>query len=148
MQYKKEFNPNIINTLGRLSKSVSEEEEYIEKQVENIFYDILIEEVCNENNGGNSGENSNKHSSKEDNKKYKEIVLDLKLFNEQEKVIKSRLVLYTIIRIFGNAQGIEKIHIEDIIKLCSNNIGNKYLTPNKKIKILVKNHKIYFISQV
>ena len=145
---KKEFNPNIINTLGRLSKIVSEEEEYVERQVENIFYDILIEEVCNENNGGNSGENSNKHSSKEDNKKYKEIVLDLKLFNEQEKVIKSRLVLYTIIRIFGNAQGIEKIHIEDIIKLCSNNIGNKYLTPNKKIKILVKNHKIYFISQV
>ncbi len=145
---KKEFNPNIINTLDRLSKIVSEEEEYIEKQVENIFYDILIEEVCNENNDGDSEENSNKHSSKEDNKKYKEIVLDLKLFNKQEKVIKSRLVLYTIIRIFGNAQGIEKIHIEDIIKLCSNNIGNKYLTPNKKIKILVKNHKIYFISQV
>ena len=43
---------------------------------------------------------------------------------------------------------IGKIFIEDIIKLCSNNIGNKYLTPNKKIKVLVKNHKIYFISQI
>ena len=57
-------------------------------------------------------------------------------------------MLYTITRILGNSQGIGKVHIEDIIKLCSNNIGNKFLTPNKNIKILVKNHKIYFLSQI
>ena len=74
--------------------------------------------------------------------------MDLKEFNKQEKVIKSRLVLYTITRLFNTAKGIEKIHIEDILKLCSNNIGNKYLTPNKNIKILVKNHKIYFIKKI
>ena len=74
--------------------------------------------------------------------------MDLKEFNKQEKVIKSRLVLYTITRLFNTAKGIEKIHIEDIFKLCSNNIGNKYLTPNKNIKILVKNHKIYFIKKI
>ena len=78
----------------------------------------------------------------------KEIQLDLKMFNLQEKVIKSRVILYTITRLFGNSKGLEKIHIEDIIRLCSNNIGNKYLTPNKKIKILIKNHKIFFMSQV
>ena len=72
----------------------------------------------------------------------------MKGFNKQEKVIKSRIVLYTITRLFGSSKGIEKIHIEDIIKLCNNNIGNKYLIPNKKIKILVKNHKIYFLSQI
>ena len=77
-----------------------------------------------------------------------EIQLQLKTFNIQEKVIKSRIILYTITRLFGNSKGLEKIHIEDIIKLCSNNIGNKYLTPNKNIKILIKNHKIYFMSQV
>ena len=77
-----------------------------------------------------------------------EIQLRLKTFNIQEKVIKSRIILYTITRLFGNSKGLEKIHIEDIIKLCSNNIGNKYLTPNKNIKILIKNHKIYFMSQV
>ena len=70
-----------------------------------------------------------------------------KKFNKEEKVIKSRLVLYTITRLFGTSKGIEKIHIEDIVKLCTNNIGNKYLTPNKNIKILVKNHKIYFLNQ-
>ena len=31
--------------------------------------------------------------------------------------------------------------------IIQNNIGNKYLTPNKNIKILVKNHKIYFLNQ-
>jgi predicted nucleotidyltransferase len=120
---KKEFNPNIINTLNRLSELVKEEEEYIEKQVKLIYNDVILEE------------------------KEKEIILDLKRFNKQEKVIKSRLVLYTITRLFGTSKGIEKIHIEDIVKLCTNNIGNKYLTPNKNIKILVKNHKIYFLNQ-
>ena len=61
------------------------------------------------------------------------LALDLKRFNLLEKVIKNRLVLYTINELLGTKNGIEKKHIEDIIKLCSNNIGNKYLIPNKKI---------------
>lgn len=121
---KKEFNPNIINTLERLSNLVKEEEEYIEIQIRNAYNNLLIE------------------ASKE------EIVLDLKKFNNQEKVIKSRVLLYTITRLLGSSNGIEKVHIEDIIKLCNNNIGNKYLTPNKKIKILVKTNKIYFQKQI
>ena len=121
---QKEFNPNLIQTIDRLANLVAEEEDYMDKQVQKIYEEILISE--NE----------------------KEIQLDLKTFNLQEKVIKSRVILYTITRLFGNSKGLEKIHIEDIIKLCSNNIGNKYLTPNKKIKILIKNHKIFFMSQV
>ena len=121
---EKEFNPNLIQTIDRLSNLVAEEENYMDKQVKKVYKEILISE------------------------NQKEIQLNLKIFNIQEKVIKSRIILYTITRLFGNSQGIEKIHIEDIIKLCSNNIGNKYLTPNKKIKILIKNHKIYFMSQV
>ena len=121
---KQEFNPNIINTLSRLSELVVEEDDYIENKVKKAYETLLIKE----------------------NKK--EIILDLKKFNEEEKVIKSRIVLYTITRLLGNCQGIGKVHIEDIIKLCSNNIGNKFLTPNKNIKILVKNHKIYFLSEI
>ncbi len=120
---KKEFNPNIIETLNRLSELVTDEENYVEKQVESTYKKLLIEE----------------------NKK--EIILNLKLFNNEEKVIKSRVILYTITKLFGTSKGIEKVHIEDIIKLCSNNVGNKYLTPNKNIKILVKNHKIYFTRE-
>ena len=79
--------------------------------------------------------------------KNDEIILDLNRFNLQELVIKNRLVLYTINILFGTRSGIEKKHIEDIIKLCSNNIGNKFLIPNKKVKVLVKNKKIFFIAQ-
>lgn len=121
---KEEFNPNIINTIGRLSDLIKEEEEYIENQVINVYNQILIND-----------------------KNEKQIILDLKKFNLQEKVIKSRILLYTITRLLGTSKGIEKIHIEDVIKLCENNIGNKYLTPNKNLKILVKNGQIYFINQ-
>lgn len=120
---KKEFNPNIIQTMDRLSELVKEEDEFLEKLVQDIYKELMIEE------------------------KTKEIVLDLKKFNKEEKVIKSRLLLYTISRLLGTTKGIEKVHIEDVIVLIEKNIGNKYLTPNKNIKILVKNGKIYFINQ-
>lgn len=123
---QKEFNSNIVETIDRLSKLIREEEEYIEKQVILAYEQVLKKEEI-------QGE---------------QIILDLKQFNKQEKVIKARLILYTIKRLLGSSEGIEKIHIEDIIKLCQKNIGNKFLTPNKKIKILVKNHQIYFVNQI
>lgn len=119
---KENFNPNIIETINRLSDLSKAENDYLEKETAKKFKEILIE------------------------KKNDEIILDLNKFNLQETVIKSRLVLYTINILFGTRSGIEKKHIEDIIKLCSNNIGNKFLIPNKKVKILVKNKKIFFIS--
>ena len=119
---KQEFNPNIIQTIDRLSDLVKEEDDYLQMVVEKVYKELIIKESSNE------------------------LILNLKKFNQQEKVIKSRILLYTISRLLGSTNGIERIHIEDIIKLCSNNIGNKYLTPNKNIKILVKNHNIYFIK--
>lgn len=72
------------------------------------------------------------------------ILLDLKKFNNEDAVIKNRLVLYTINKLLGTSQNIEMIHISDIIKLCKNNIGNKYLIPNKKVKVMVNKGKIFF----
>ncbi len=119
---KKEFNPNILKTLNRLSDLATEESDYVEKQVVKIYQKLLIEE------------------------KEQQISLNLKEFNNQDKVIKSRLILLATKHLMGSTKGIEKIHIEDIIKLCNNNIGNKYLTPNKNIKVLIKNKKINFIK--
>lgn len=120
---KEEFNPNIIQTMDRLADLIKEENDYLDKVVLDKYNELIIEE------------------------NDKQFVMDLKGFNIQEKVIKSRILLYTISRLLGSTKGIEKIHIEDVIKLCNNNIGNKFLTPNKNIKILIKNHKIYFINQ-
>lgn len=116
---QKEFNPNIIKTIDRLSDIVALEDEYIESQTDKVYQELLIEET------------------------EKEIVMDLKKFNLQQTVIKSRLIRYIIKRLFGTVASTEKIHIDDVIKLCNNNIGNKYLTPNKNVKVLVKNHKIH-----
>lgn len=118
---KEEFNPNIVQTMDRLADLIREENDYLDKIVLEKYNELIIVE---------------------DDKQF---IMDLKGFNIQEKVIKSRILLYTISRLLGSTKGIEKIHIEDVIKLCSNNIGNKFLTPNKNIKILIKNHKIYFI---
>ena len=74
------------------------------------------------------------------------IILDLKKFNNLELVIKRRIILYTINETLHTIKGIEKVNIDDIIKLCNNNIGNKYLTPIKEIKVYVKKGKIYFIK--
>ena len=120
---EKELNPNIIETIDRLSKVVKKEDRYLVKVALDVYDKILIKQEPGQ------------------------IMLELKGFNEQDEVIKSRIILYTVKKLFGSSQGIEKIHINDIIKLCNNNIGNKYLTPNKKIKILVKDKKIFFMAQ-
>lgn len=121
---KEEFNSNVIDTLIRLSDLIKQEDEYLNFQVKKIYNEICL------------------------GKKEKEIILDLKMFNKQEQVIKSRLLLYTITELMGSAEGVYKIHIEDLIKLCEKNIGNKYLMPNKNLKILVKSNKIFFQSKI
>ena len=120
---KKEFNPNIIETINRLSEVITEEDDYLEKETQKIYNKILLE------------------------KDNKQIILKLKEFNDQETVIKNRIIILVTKDLFGSSEGIEKIHIRDLIKLCNNNIGNKYLTPNKNLKVLVKDRKIFFISQ-
>ncbi len=45
------------------------------------------------------------------------IVLNLKKFNQQEHVIKTRIIMQTTKILFGTSNGIEKKHVEDIIKL-------------------------------
>ena len=115
-----EFNPNFINTLNRLSEVITEEDEYMKKKIVEIYNKIKIREQDGF------------------------IILNLKEFNKQEEVIRKRLILLAITKAIGNAQNIEKVNIEDIIKLCSNNIGNKYLTPNKNIKISVGKGQVVF----
>ena len=118
---KKEFNPNIIKTINRLSSLATEENEYLQAITKQEFENLLIEKTEN-------------------------IILDLHKFNSLNLVIKRRLILYTINEVLHTTNGIEKVNIDDIIKLCKNNIGNKYFMPIKEIKVYVKKGKIYFIK--
>lgn len=117
---QKEFNPNILESLNRMSKIILEEEEYMEEVVVKEYKTCLIEEKVNK------------------------IIINLKKFNELNYAIKSREILYIVKKLFGTSSSIEKIHIDDIIKLCTRNIGNKYLTPNKNIKIFIKSGEVSF----
>ena len=121
---KNEFNPNIINTMDRLSSIIEEENRYLEKITIDVFEKLKIKEEKGH------------------------LVLKLKEFNKQDIVIKKRLILYAINKTIGNVQNIEKVNINDIIKLCEKNIGNKYLMPNKNIKILVNKNQIFFEAKL
>ncbi len=127
---KEELNPNIIETITRLSLIAKDDINYLDIETERAYNNMCIEE---------------KNLSKQvyNSEKKATIILDLKAFNNENKAIQKRVILYAINKLFGTTKGIEKIHIEDIVKLCNNNIGNKFLTPNKKTKIVIKNKKIF-----
>lgn len=118
---QKEFNPNFSRAITDLSEIVTQEQNFLENYVHTIYNQVVLAE-------------SNK-----------EIILELSLFNKQEEIIRKRLILYTISKLFSSSRNIAKVHLEDILVLCQNNIGNKYLTPNKNTKILVNKGKIFFL---
>jgi tRNA(Ile)-lysidine synthase len=117
---KQEFNPSIINAVTKLSDIAKEDDEYINKITE-IEY-TKIQEKIDKNT----------------------IVLDLKTFNQEETIIKSRIILLSFEKLGVSRNEIEKTNIEDIIKMCEKNIGNKYLIPKKGTKVSVKSGKIWF----
>ncbi len=81
---KKEFNPNIIETITRLADVVSSEDDFIEN-VSNENYKKLL--VIGEKN---------------------RIELKLKEFNLLDEVLKNRIILIATRKLFGSTQGIEK----------------------------------------
>lgn len=116
---QKNINSNVISNINRMSSIVSEEERFISETVERAYENILIKETLNE-----------------------KVVCNLKVFNKLDIVIRKRLILKLIIKVLGNAKDIEKVHVDDIIKLCENNVGGKFLTPNKYIKVSVLSGKL------
>ena len=106
--------------MNRLSEVVAETEDYLQVETAKAYHELKIEEES------------------------KSIVLNLKKFNAKEAIIRKRILIYTIAKVLGNFQNVEKVNIDDIIKMCEKNIGNKYLMPNKNIKISVNKGKIFF----
>ncbi|MBQ9280232.1 MAG: tRNA lysidine(34) synthetase TilS [Clostridia bacterium] len=118
---EKNINSNVISNINRMSGIISLEEEFIQKIVNQNYKDCVIAE--------------------EDGR----VLCDLKKFNSLDNVIKRRLIIKFIIKTLGNAKDIERVHIEDILKLCENNVGGKYLTPNKNIKVSVMKGKVEYL---
>ena len=111
---EKNFNNNIVDALDRLSENISEEQEFIREQTEQEYKKCVLKEEKNI------------------------IELDLKKFNKYNIYLRKQLIMKVINMLAGNSNNIEKVNIDDIIKICENNIGNKKITPNKNIEIYIK----------
>lgn len=122
-----ELNPNVIEALSRTSKIVKENNMFIKNEAE-LKYEKL------------------KKYKNEKDKTKEAVIFNLKEFNVLNNTIKQNLILLAIEELFNSTRGIEKINIDDIIKLALNNIGEKYLLINKKFKILVKDKKLWLIK--
>ena len=139
-----ELNPNIVESLSNLSKIVKVQNMHIKNEVENIYNKIATEEL-NTNNLQNKNDSSMpKAKNKVSNVTLGKIELHLLEFQKLDLGLQQNLILYTINKLFGNTKNIEKVNIDDIIIICRRNVGNKYICPNKNLKILIKNKKIIF----
>ena len=117
------INSNVINNINRMAELVALDEGYIRKNVNEAYEDCLISEEKGK------------------------VVCNLRKFNKLDEVIKRRLIIKFISKALGHAKDIEKVHIEDILKLCENNVGNKYLTPNKNIKVMINKGKVEYTKE-
>ncbi|MEG1705206.1 MAG: tRNA lysidine(34) synthetase TilS [Clostridia bacterium] len=119
---EKEYNNNFKNNLLRLSKIASQDEECLNTISTNIVDSMIIVSDISS------------------------ITFNFENMLKQNISIKQRCVLNVINKLQNNVQGIENIHINDIIKLLDNNLTKKkYIIGNKfTIEILKKNiAKIY-----
>jgi hypothetical protein len=117
---EKNINSNVIEAISRTSKIIEEQEDFVSIEIDKAYNDILV------------------------SSDYNCITFSLKKFNNLHAMIRKRLVLKAISTVLGTAKDIEKVHIDEIVKMCKNNVGGKYLTPNKNIKVSISNHKIHF----
>lgn len=90
---EKNFNPNIINTLWRLSRIASMDSEFLEEYSEGRYNNIV--------------KNQDKHS----------IILDGGKLFEEDKSIQQRIIRIAILKINGSLQGITEIQISSVINL-------------------------------
>ena len=146
---------------------IRQDAKYFSEIVKNEYKNLVIFENVNKERHNIIDKNTNIGTNQEENESQKngditelndinktnikktveqQIILELKKFNILEYVIKSRILLYTINKLLGTTKGIEKINVEDMIKLCEKNIGNKYIIPNKNLKIFIKKGKVFFIK--
>lgn len=140
-----ELNPNIVESLSNLSKIVKVQNMHIKNEVENIYNKIATEELKTNNLQNKNDSSMPKAKNKVSNVTLGKIELHLLEFQKLDLGLQQNLILYTINKLFGNTKNIEKVNIDDIIIICRRNVGNKYICPNKNLKILIKNKKIIFI---
>lgn len=117
-----EINPNFISSMTRMRNILKEDNDFIEDYVDNLLEKVIVSE-----------ENS-------------KLVFNFSLILDEHESIKNRIIRKIIERKLSNLDGIESIHVLDILKLLKNNIkGKKYIIGNKfTVEILKKNIAVIY----
>ena len=119
---KKEYNSNINDSILRMSSILKEDEDFLNDYTNNIVEKSLIK------------------------KTNESVLFDYSNILKEHIAIKKRCIRKLLEIKMNNLDGIENIHIMDIIKLLDNNIkGKKYIIGNKfTIEIVKKNISIIY----
>ena len=121
-----EYNPNFLDTVTRMIEINKQDAELLEEYT-NKEYEKLKKE-------------------KEQNKII--IYMNEEFLNESYG-LKCRVIRKILNELLGNIKGIEKVHVDDICKLITNNItGKRYIIGNKFEVKIVKKNKVEFIKNV
>ncbi len=120
--FLEKLNPNFIENISRMRGILKEDNDFIDNYSDKILSKVII---------------------KEDDSK---IIFNFSLFMDEHNSIKKRIIRKIIERAISNLDGIENIHILDILNLLKNNIkGKKYIIGNKfRIEILKKNVAVIY----
>lgn len=110
---KDNFNPNIIDTLYRLTRIANGEIQAIEK-ITTESYNLMVKKVSNDS-----------------------IIYNGGLFKFQSQAIKKRLVRKAIENICGNLHGIEEIHVNGIVSLFNDGKTGKKIDISKGLSARV-----------
>ena len=139
--FLKELNPNIIETLSRTSVIIAENNEFIQKEAQKNFKQIVQLKSNEINNKISNNCDTKEIETTNCSKKSHLVEIDLKDFNKMPIAMRKAIIQLSIDKLNGNIRNISKKNIDDIIKLAENNIGNKYII-YKNIKAEVKKGKL------
>ena len=110
---KKDFNINFDESILRLSKLAKLDEEFLNEYVNEIYNNLLID------------------------KQDKYIIINYKILLSKHLSIKNRMMRKIINELINNLDGIESVHIKDIIRLLENNITSKKFILGNKFKVVI-----------
>lgn len=121
-ELEKEYNSNVVNNLIRMKNLVKNDEDFLKEYTEKVLKNCIIDNNINS------------------------VKFKISLIIKEHESIKLRVIRELINLKVGNLDGIENIHVQDILRLLKNNIkGKKYIIGNKfTIEILGNNLAIIY----
>ncbi|MEA1969425.1 MAG: tRNA lysidine(34) synthetase TilS [Thermodesulfobacteriota bacterium] len=117
---KKDYNPNITESLDRLSKIIKDENQWMEKETEFNFSKALKE------------------------KNHNEVQLSIDFFKNIDPALVKRLFRRAIKEVKGDLRRITSLHIDAAAELVSSGIHGKSLDLPDRIRIIIKKDSVSF----